>query len=73
MSTIKKGNEFNYGESCYIVNDDYTDNMIGEGLTCTVVESEDEDIPVGSSRTFSLSEVHNYILNLLSINTNNDD
>ena len=73
MSTIKKGSEFNYGESCYIVNDDYTDDMLGEGLTCTVVKSEDEGIPVGYTRTFSLSEVLNYILNLLSINTNNDD
>ena len=73
MSTIKKGNEFNYGESCDIVNDDYTEDIIGEGLTCTIVKSEDEDIPVGFSRTFSLSEAHNYILNFLSINKNNDD
>ena len=55
-TTIKKGYEFNYEDAWYSISDNYRVEMGTNDVTCTVVESEDENIIVGSRQTSSLKK-----------------
>ena len=67
-STIKEDMEFIFNEVHYSMDKTYEVNDVT--VTCTVVESDNIDIIVGTEHDFDINEAHNLILNYLNMHTN---